>query len=153
MYFYELHVRGPHNNITHNITFKLKYQPENRREDDALILICQDVNVKFWDFCPADVFILKSAETRRDARCRPVDRKYVQISLSALTISQNVFGNIGHQDIGKNSISCISVYYYSFKKRLLRVEKVYYRGIIVHSNIYFLRNEVHFPSKETNLNR
>lgn len=85
MYFYELHVRGPHNNITHNITFKLKYQPENRREDDALILICQDVNVKFWDFCPADVFILKSAETRRDARCRPVDRKYVQISLSALT--------------------------------------------------------------------
>lgn len=39
------------------------------------------------------------------------------------------------------------------KKGLLRVEKVYYRGIIVHSNIYFLRNEVHFPSKETKLNR
>lgn len=90
---------------------------------------------------------------RRDARCRPVDRKYVQISLSALTISQNEFGNIGFDDIGKNSISCISVYYYSFKKRLLRVDKVYYRGIIVHSNIYFLRNEVHFPSKETKLNR
>lgn len=66
MYFYELHVRGPHNNITHNITFKLKYQPENRREDDALFLICQDVNVKFWDFCPADVFILKSAARQRD---------------------------------------------------------------------------------------
>lgn len=64
---------------------------------------------------------------RRDARCRPVDRKYVQISLSALTISQNEFGNIG-----KNSISCISVYYHSFKKGLLRVEKVDYRGIIVH---------------------
>lgn len=66
MHFYELHVRGPHNNITHNITFKLKYQPENRREDDALILICQDVNGKFWDFCPADVFILKSAARQRD---------------------------------------------------------------------------------------